>query len=384
MFLLLACLPLTSALAQQIMYLDDIAKGWKTKTIDNVTNGSLGIMLERFDQTWPTDVVGDARSVMEQGLAEKMLDEETGYKVINDAKNGYVEVSDDGTDGAYMSACVWRRSNGHHLFAVNLGKPTDPEIEFVCFYDYDPQKKTLTPEPGIVEMLQQRLGDSPLRYVLPRKGKELRVCDYSNDEVYVFTWDGMSPVFSKVEAAEDAYMSIPVRFKGAQPNIKDFVSAILSQEDMGEGFNGVRQSWNLYRNGMKQKPGDEIIVDVRNGYMGYESKDDESRHVVEFCYWNCTERQHKLLAVSIDCFQDGKPVMTETTGVIFYMYDNATRKLKIAYGPELGLDFEIPPGCTGVTHELPRQGKTIVINSHLPSGKIARRFTWNGSKFVKD
>ena len=76
--------------------------------------------------------------------------------------------------------------------------------------------------------------------------------------------------------------------------------------------------------------------------------------------------------------------MTEITGVIFYMYDNATRKLKIASEPELGLDLEIPPGCTGVTHELPRQGKTFVINTHLSSGKIARRFTWNGSKFVKE
>jgi hypothetical protein len=76
--------------------------------------------------------------------------------------------------------------------------------------------------------------------------------------------------------------------------------------------------------------------------------------------------------------------MTEITGVIFYMYDNATRKLKIASEPELGLDLEIPPGCTGVTHELPRQGKTFVINSHLSSGKIVRRFTWNGSKFVKE
>ena len=28
-----------------------INQGWKTKTIDNVINGSLGIMLERFDQT---------------------------------------------------------------------------------------------------------------------------------------------------------------------------------------------------------------------------------------------------------------------------------------------------------------------------------------------
>ena len=40
-----------------------------------------------------------------------------------------------------MQACVWQRSNGHRLFAVVIGQPVNPEIEFICFYDYDPQKR---------------------------------------------------------------------------------------------------------------------------------------------------------------------------------------------------------------------------------------------------
>ena len=35
--------------AQENTSLEDINKGWGTKTINNVINGSLGIMLERFD-----------------------------------------------------------------------------------------------------------------------------------------------------------------------------------------------------------------------------------------------------------------------------------------------------------------------------------------------
>jgi len=263
LLLLTGLLSVNCVLAQEPVGLEDIAKGWKTYPINNVANGSLGVMLERFDQAWPTWMVSSVRDAMEKGLSEMVLDEETERKVTVDAKNGYAEVSDAGTDGAYMSACVWNRPNGHKLLAVVLGKPTDPEIEFACFYDYDPQAKTLTPEPEIVEMLQQRLGDSPVRYGLPRKGKELRVRDSSSGEVYVFAWDGMRPVFSKMETAEDA-SSIPVRFKGAQPDIRDFVTAILSQEDTGEGFNGVRQSWNLYRSGMKQMPGDIEENDIHN------------------------------------------------------------------------------------------------------------------------
>lgn len=66
--------------------LEVISDGWKIKTIDNVINGSLGIMLERFDQTWPTWMVGQVRDAMEKGLSKVVLDEETSLKVTVDAK----------------------------------------------------------------------------------------------------------------------------------------------------------------------------------------------------------------------------------------------------------------------------------------------------------
>lgn len=131
--------------------LEVIDKGWSTKTIDNVINGSLGIMLERFDQTWPTWMVGAVRETMEKGLDKQVLDEETDLTVSIDSKNGFVSVGDGGTDGEYMSACYWNRPNGHKLLAVLVGKPTDPCIEVLCTYDYDPQKKALIPEPSILK-----------------------------------------------------------------------------------------------------------------------------------------------------------------------------------------------------------------------------------------
>lgn len=124
--------------------LEDIEKGWSSKPIGNVINGSLGIMLERFDQTWPTWMVGEVREAMEKGLSKVVLEEETALTVTVDVKNGYAQVDDGGTDGEYMEACYWNRPNGHKLFAVRLGKPTDPFIDFVCFYDYDPARKVLS------------------------------------------------------------------------------------------------------------------------------------------------------------------------------------------------------------------------------------------------
>ena len=166
-------------------------------------NGSLGIMLERFDQTWPTWMAGAVRETMEKGLAKEVLDEETALTVTVDTRNGYLELNDAGTDGAYMSACYWNRKNGHKLFAVRLGKPTDPCIDFVCFYDYDPAKKTLTPEPDVLK--GYRWGDrkefTQIYTLLPRKGKNVVVHEWGSDGPvqHLFTWDGMKPVFSKTE-----------------------------------------------------------------------------------------------------------------------------------------------------------------------------------------
>lgn len=180
-----------------------IDKGWPTKTIDRVINGSFGIMLERFDQTWPTWMVGAVRETMEKGLSKQVLDEETSLTVTIDTKNGYAEVNDGGTDGEYMSACFWNRKNGHKLLAVCLGKPTDPCLEFVCFYDYDPQKKTLTPEPDILKGYRwsDKKEYTQIFCHLPRKGKNVLVDEWGSEGPvqHTFIWDGMKPVYSKTK-----------------------------------------------------------------------------------------------------------------------------------------------------------------------------------------
>lgn len=180
-----------------------IEEGWKTHTIDNVINGSFGIMLERFDQTWPTWMVGQVRDAMEKGLSKVVLEEETSLVVTVDAKNGFAEVNDGGTDGEYMEACFWNRSNGHKLLAVRLGKPTDPCLDFVCFYDYDPAKKCLTPEPELLKGYRwaDRKPYTQIFCKLPRVGKNVIVEEWGDGGPvhHTFTWDGMKPVYSKTE-----------------------------------------------------------------------------------------------------------------------------------------------------------------------------------------
>ena len=205
LFLVLGLIVHAQDLQIKTCSLEEIEKGWKTKTIDKVINGSLGIMLERFDQTWPTWMGGAVRRTMEKGLVKEVLEEETALTVIADAKNGYASVSDAGTDGEYMSACVWKRQNGHRLLAVCLGDPTDPFIEFICFYDYDPQKKVLTPEPDVLSGFRKWTTREPYYCRLPRVGKNLIIDDWGKDGPlrHTFTWDGMKPVLSKTEPLTD-------------------------------------------------------------------------------------------------------------------------------------------------------------------------------------
>jgi len=203
--MIFACCTLSVSAQGGSTSLEDIDAGWATKPISNVANGNFATMLERFYQTWPTWMVRAVRNTMKKGLAKQVLDKGTELTVTVDQKNGFVSVGDGGTDGEYMSACYWNRSNGHKLLAVLLGSPTDPCIEVLCTYDYDPAKKMLTPEPEILKGYRwhDRKSYSQIFCNLPRKGKEITVDDWSGDDGpvrHTFKWDGMKPVYSKSES----------------------------------------------------------------------------------------------------------------------------------------------------------------------------------------
>lgn len=385
-----------SAFAQFQQYkntsLEDIDQGWANKTISNVANGSFGTMLECFNQTWPTWMVSIVCDAIKQEVTKKVIDRETNLTVLADAKNGYASVGDGGTDGEYMSACYWNRSNGHKLLAVCLGKPTDPCIEIVCFYDYNPAKKQLIPEPDILKGYRwhDRKEFCQIFCRLPRQGKNVVIEDWHSDNgpmLHTFTWDGMKPVYSKSESMaqdEEPDYSVEVDYKGAAPNIKDFVEAMLARPDMGEFFGGMCDSWEMYRNGMKQIPGYDVIVDVQNGYMGYVAEDDNERHVIELCYWNYADKKRKLVAMTNNIYSNGRPVCTEYTGIDFYEFNPETRKMVPAEQFEIGIN-EIPSdGATVITHTLPRVGRTIVFTHHTKIGKKEKKYTWNGTKFVAE
>ena len=187
--------------------LETITNEWENTTLIGVANGSLVSMLDCFNQKWPTWMLNAAIQTMRKGVNGRDTYENDQIVVWNKPKNGFVSVDwwGNAERHEFMRACYWTRSNGNRLFGIYFGGTDNyPNIHFVCFYNYDTKKHTLTPEPQIIDSFRTT-EDTKYYYDLPEEGKELRISEFGTRGHYVhtFKWDGMKPVLSKSEKIED-------------------------------------------------------------------------------------------------------------------------------------------------------------------------------------
>ena len=185
--------------------LEEIRDQWKSRNI-KVPNGGqspdIVKLLTAFQNVWGTHEVDPVLKCAKDPRFTRMRKEEWNEEIIVDRKNGYVCLDNGGADSGYMEACMWRRDTGHRLFAIRLGQPVDPEIEFVCFYDYDPKTSTLYPETGPEQEFRPLNKDNYISYNLPRKGKDFIIIEYDSNFQsninHVYTWDGNKHHFSHI------------------------------------------------------------------------------------------------------------------------------------------------------------------------------------------
>ena len=139
----------------------------------------------------------------------------------------------------------------------------------------------------------------------------------------LMAWTIMMGMCLSMHAQDEDY-SIPVNFKGERPTITDFVSALLSQEELGEYFGNLSDQWKLRQQGKKTKG--TWTVNTANGYVRYEEINMvdgiRDENTCELCYWNCADNRHKLFATSVRLIWNGRPVDTEHSGLSFYIYDS--------------------------------------------------------------
>ena len=205
LLLLLAVMTGMYALATDYRSLEEIHDQWKSRNIkvpQGGVNPGIVQLVKAFQDTWHTSTISPVLEKAKNPKFTYEADKEYGGGITVDRKNGYVCLDNGGSDADYMEACVWRRDNGHRLFAIVLGQPVDPEIEFVCFYDYDPKTLTLYPETGPEQEFHPLNKENHIGYNLPQKGKDFIISEYDinlqGNINHVFAWDGNKHHFSHV------------------------------------------------------------------------------------------------------------------------------------------------------------------------------------------
>jgi hypothetical protein len=187
--------------AQETLSNSEIDSQWRQKTI-SVKNGGqttdVVTLLKAFHQALPSWVVGEvlkqaehpAKDTRQSGTAS-ILDTEDDYRILIDRRNGYVDLSSE-TDISQMEACVWRKDNGHRIFAVSLYEQHDPVQNLLCWYDYDPTTQTMKPERSPLDDFKPAVPEAQLGWSLPRKGTDFTISEYYPglpSITHVYHWD---------------------------------------------------------------------------------------------------------------------------------------------------------------------------------------------------
>lgn len=190
------------------------------------------------------------------------------------------------------------------------------------------------------------------------------------------------------ETENELDFSFAVNYKGAAPDIVDFINAILSQEDIGEALGEMEENWEKYLSGKKLPKGRKFFVDKENGYMRYDAvfppEENGTRYsgYNEFCVMDCSDTQKKLVVENMVDYRDGKPFEGQFSGLTFYMYDGGTKRMEFEYASNLIDDSYRPEKALVVVHKLSCKEKAIECTCHMDSGETQiLHLTWNGKTF---
>lgn len=183
-----------------------------------------------------------------------------------------------------------------------------------------------------------------------------------------------------------AQTGIKVNYKGAKPTVADFTWAAfptLNFEDEEESgdcpWRALENAMKRHRKGLPQEEGDELTIDTKNGYILFESADNEIVDYIfrlEVCFWNEADGRHKLIAFNdMASLTEGRPCITETSYIWFFRYDNVTKRMAVCDPPGFEIEY------SGV-YRLPRVGKNITFTHWNEDGSTKEKILrWDGRRF---
>lgn len=216
----LTCLLALTATASEILSNSEVAQQWRTKAIP-VKNGGTSpdvvTLLRAFDKALPTWVVGEVLKQNDKPVkgtkrdGSSLLYEDNDndeFRILIDPRNGFVEYASE-TDIDQMSCCIWRRTNGHRIFAISLYEQHDPVTNLLCWYDYDPVTQTMKAEQSPIDKYKKAFKSMDFSWTLPRKGTDFIIHEYHHfpdvSITQVYGWDGMEHHHAKTQISDFKY-----------------------------------------------------------------------------------------------------------------------------------------------------------------------------------
>ena len=218
---------------------------------------------------------------------------------------------------------------------------------------------------------------------------------------------------------ENDTVRIAVSFKGKQPVITDYANAYLEFRKDSAFFAAVKEEWERHLQQAPLSPNVSIVEDVKHGYIHYEKirPEEQDTLIFEMCFWNCADGKHKLFAMSDNSMVNGRFKEGQTTGIYFYLYDNARHIMwqvvdyllgaEVDSGTEEGYEYNaetklhyVKDRETGeplalneeefykwldekpvVVYRLPREGKDIIVEIQRANRTDTVRLEWDGMMF---
>ena len=209
--------------AQNTLDNSEVNSQWRTKKISVKDGGQtpdVVTLLRAFHQALPTWAVSQvlkqadhpAKGTRQSGTAAIWDgEEEDDYRILIDRRNGYADLASQ-TDIDQTAASVWRKDNGHRIFALSLFQQHGNPQNVLCWYDYDPQTQTMTPEKSPLDDFKPSTKGAFVAYELPMTGTDFNIIEYYPSLpaiTHVYKWNRKQFLYNGVQMPDFEYKLAP-------------------------------------------------------------------------------------------------------------------------------------------------------------------------------
>lgn len=209
--------------AQNTLDNSEVNSQWRTKKLSVKDGGQtpdVVTLLRAFHQALPTWAVSQvlkqadhpAKGTRQSGTASIWDgEEEDDYRILIDRRNGYADLASQ-TDIDQTAASVWRNDNGHRIFALSLFQQHGNPQNVLCWYDYDPQTQTMTPEKSPLDDFKPSAKGAFVAYELPMTGTDFNIIEYYPSLpaiTHVYKWNRKQFLYNGVQMPDFEYNLAP-------------------------------------------------------------------------------------------------------------------------------------------------------------------------------